>query len=660
MPTKPSVPSRHLTKSRFKTGLECPTKLYYSALPAYVDNRSTDTFMAALAEGGYQVGELAKCYQPAGIDIETLDTQSAVAQTYKELQADSVTLFEPAIEYENLLIRIDLLVKTGKHFDLYEVKAKSIDPAYPNFMKKNNNGLIGEWEPYLIDVAFQKFVLKSAFPDHTIACHLQLVNKTQVAQTDGLNSKFKIVRQNNGRFFVSVDPTISKADLATPLLVSMNVDDAVHWIHTKAKYDGRSFEEQIKHLDQIVQKGTREQGALGKHCRACQFSASDKERQDGLLSGYRECWETVRQWKNEDFLKPTAFDIWNLRSADKLMAKDKLDLNTLTTDDIPVKSSDTPGLTTSERQWMQINKVRNNDNSPYLDREGLAAEMNRWTYPLHFIDFETAAPAIPFTRNLKPYETVAFQFSHHELHENGRVEHSGEFLESTPGLLPSLAFLRALKNELKHDNGTVFRFHNHENTVLLGLARQLQENPLTNPAETGELLTFINSLTQTSGTDARVGNRNMVDLHRLNLLYFYHPLTGGSNSLKALLPAVLQTSTFLQDKYSAPTYGSDRGIPSLNFTNKQWVAVEQGVVQDPYASLPPLFEGEEQLSEAHLSDAQKIADGGAAMAAYAHLQQIDMQSNERIALTEGLLRYCELDTLAMVMVVEAWQDMLRH
>ena len=163
------------------------------------------------------------------------------------------------------------------------------------------------------------------------------------------------------------------------------------------------------------------------------------------------------------------------------------------------------------------------------------------------------------------------------------VEYRGEFLEAIPGVLPSLAFLRALKSELKHDNGTVFRFHNHENTVLLALARQLQENQLTDPVETEELITFIHSLTQNSGTDARVGNRNMVDLHRLNL-----------------------------------------------------------------------------LSEEHLSDARKIADGGAAMAAYAHLQQIDMQSNERIALVEGLLRYCELDTLAMVMVVEAWQDMLRH
>jgi len=33
------------------------------------------------------------------------------------------------------------------------------------------------------------------------------------------------------------------------------------------------------------------------------------------------------------------------------------------------------------------------------------------------------------------------------------------------------------------------------------------------------------------------------------------------------------------------------------------------------------------------------------MAAYAQLQHIDMQSNERIAPIKGLLRYCELDTI---------------
>ena len=43
-----------------KIGLECPKKLYY-----YEDYKSRDSdneFLEILAEGGYQVGELAKYY----------------------------------------------------------------------------------------------------------------------------------------------------------------------------------------------------------------------------------------------------------------------------------------------------------------------------------------------------------------------------------------------------------------------------------------------------------------------------------------------------------------------------------------------------------------------------------------------------------------------
>jgi hypothetical protein len=50
-----------------------------------------------------------------------------------------------------------------------------------------------------------------------------------------------------------------------------------------------------------------------------------------------------------------------------------------------------------------------------------------------------------------------------------------------------------------------------------------------------------------------------------------------------------------------------------------------------------------------------IREGGAAATAYARLQFSDMEPARKEALRKALLKYCELDTLAMVMVVEAWQ-----
>ncbi len=60
---------RYITKSRFKLALQCPAKLYYEGKPEYANQNVEDTFLLSLAEGGFQVGELAKCYYPGGHDI---------------------------------------------------------------------------------------------------------------------------------------------------------------------------------------------------------------------------------------------------------------------------------------------------------------------------------------------------------------------------------------------------------------------------------------------------------------------------------------------------------------------------------------------------------------------------------------------------------------
>jgi hypothetical protein len=76
-------------------------------------------------------------------------------------------------------------------------------------------------------------------------------------------------------------------------------------------------------------------------------------------------------------------------------------------------------------------------------------------------------------------------------------------------------------------------------------------------------------------------------------------------------------------------------------------------VINPYKTLAPLFENwDDSEMEENLSDMENIADGGAALTAYAKLQYVDMTTKERAEITQGLLKYCELDTLAMVMIYE--------
>ena len=155
---------RLLTKSRFKVGSECPTKLFYLDDPSYGSSKTDDAFLMALAEGGFQVGELAKVYYPDGMEVLERDYESSVDVTNKLLASPHATIFEGAIRFADLFVRVDILNKNGNYLELIEVKAKSIDPTEidPFFTKKG--GINSDWEPYLLDVAFQTYVAKKAHP----------------------------------------------------------------------------------------------------------------------------------------------------------------------------------------------------------------------------------------------------------------------------------------------------------------------------------------------------------------------------------------------------------------------------------------------------------------------------------------------------------------
>jgi hypothetical protein len=54
----------------------------------------------------------------------------------------------------------------------------------------------------------------------------------------------------------------------------------------------------------------------------------------------------------------------------------------------------------------------------------------------------------------------------------------------------------------------------------------------------------------------------------------------------------------------------------------------------------------------------KIQDGAAAMMAFGKMQFTEMDNQERSSLVKALLQYCELDTLAMLMIYEHWKSLI--
>ena len=123
-----------LTKSKFKLALDRPTKLYYSSNQSeYEDQNVNDEFLQALAEGGYQEGELAKdlfCNDPISenISISELDYPTSLQKTNDKRSGKlPIVISEAAFQFENFAVRTDIITEDEKTLNIYEVKAKSWD-----------------------------------------------------------------------------------------------------------------------------------------------------------------------------------------------------------------------------------------------------------------------------------------------------------------------------------------------------------------------------------------------------------------------------------------------------------------------------------------------------------------------------------------------------
>lgn len=635
--------TRFLTKSRFKLALSCPTKLFYTGKKEYANTNDSDEFLAMLADGGFQVGELAKLMYPGGIEIKTKDSTQALAETSQYLTQQNIVLFEPAIAFEGYLIRVDVLVKRGHVIEVIEVKAKSYsgDPAS---LSGTRSPIKSDILPYIQDVAFQKYVVQHAFPSARVSAYLLMPDKSKHAATNGMNQWFKVRREGRSTEVI-VDPRALQPNLAESVLTCVGVDHLVNEVlNNDLEIPGGhgSMTQLTKLWVEAYQADQRIPPVIGSQCAHCEFRT---ELGGNLRSGFHECWKSANNWTDTDFADGTVLDLWNFKGKDKLIQAGKRKLKQVTEEDLKLKDHDLGTLTNDKRQWLQVNGLPEDavKDGFYLDRDGLAHEMRSWTFPLHMIDFETASVALPFHAGRRPYEQVAFQFSHHVVEANGDVRHADECLLAEPGYFPNYEFVRALRIALSNDHGTIMRWSHHENSILNAIKVQLEQDE-DRPPDASDLIGFIDSIT-------KGGSRAMVDLAEVAKKHYFHPSTKGSNSIKKVLPAVMRSSEFLKNTFGQPIYGGQGRVPSRNFQNMVWWQVDSsGDIFDPYKLLVASLDGSDEYD----TNGEGINQGGAASYAYLRLQFEDMQATERASFQKALLKYCELDTMAMVMILQAW------
>ncbi len=208
---------------------------------------------------------------------------------------------------------------------------------------------------------------------------------------------------------------------------------------------------------------------------------------------------------------------------------------------------------------------------PHIDRPALAAFLGQLEYPISYLDFETIGTAIPLFDGVSPYQQIPFQYSLHiQKSANSKLEHVSYLAAGTADPRPE--FMQHLVKNLPATGSVVTYNASFETSRLNECCEQLPE-----------FKPWLRKVTP-----------RVVDL----LLPFrgfryHHPDQHGSNSMKAVLPALTGS-------------GYD-----------------------------------------HLT----IQEGGAASREFLRVTFGDVTDAERRRVRQALEEYCGLDTLGMLQIV---------
>jgi hypothetical protein len=683
---------RYLTKSLVRTALTCPRKLVYATNSAYPRNndKEDDPFIRHLSEEGQRFGDYCKGLFPHGVEItpnisrslevdgktshddvsKSLDVDGLIASTRRLLlnSQQRVTLFEGAISHDSYFVRPDILDRStsissnGTELRVIEVKSKSWDSRYSiesKMWNANRTSIKATYLPYIQDIAFQTFVVRLAYPEvEHVSSWLMMPDRAKK-----MNRKLMLDSVKESAIKTSI-PTLEETQqtIDDSVATLLNVDELVDSALTSSvSYPGNRMGETFQDVIQswVELLNGQDFGLtsispphVGSQCASCEYRIKSIPSKN-TFSGFDTCWEEASGLTKDEIQKePLVVDLYGYTKSviKKFLNEDRYFLRDLSVGEFKdkKKNESTKSISSMQRQWYQVETTQRKANDSvrtpqYVIRsESLRHEMQRWKYPLHFIDFETASPVLPYHEGMSPYDMFAFQFSHHTMTDSLEVYHASEFLHAERGACPNEPFLHALYDAIgAFGGGTVFQWSAHENNVLSSMLKSTVYTSSLSSREIESLSVLLSK-----------GSHPMVDLCKLAKDYYYVDGSGGSSSIKRLLLPTLNASKRLQHIYGSSTY------TGKNFDNFQWYQLDEcDNAIDPYELLARIKYNQHD-DEATISERSSVAHGGAAAAAYHELQSYDMSESERKALESSLLRYCELDTLSMAMIVQAWHGFL--
>ncbi|MEO7081247.1 MAG: DUF2779 domain-containing protein, partial [Flavobacteriales bacterium] len=206
-----------------------------------------------------------------------------------------------------------------------------------------------------------------------------------------------------------------------------------------------------------------------------------------------------------------------------------------------------------------------------VDREPLRKWLDALRYPLHHFDFETMNAAVPLYDGTRPFQQLPFQYSLHlQTTPSGPAEHH-EFLADGSGD-PREELVQQLLEDIGPEGDILAYYAPFERSRLAELARDL-------PHHAAALTALLPRI------------RDLMDPFKMG--WYYAPGMNGSNSIKAVLPAL---------------------VPELDYHD---LNIQEGATASMHYS--------------------QLAAG--------------TYEGDAVQLRADLLAYCQLDTLAMVRVL---------
>ncbi len=133
-----------ISKSLFIRGCQCHKSLYLHKFHDELRDTLSEA-QEAIFSTGTSVGEVARDLYPGGTNIRELtagDTAKALTETANHMASGARVIYEAAFSCDNLLAYVDILVRDGESWKIFEVKAST-----------------SVSDTYLLDCAFQYHLL---------------------------------------------------------------------------------------------------------------------------------------------------------------------------------------------------------------------------------------------------------------------------------------------------------------------------------------------------------------------------------------------------------------------------------------------------------------------------------------------------------------------